>query len=477
MPTTKLSLPVPGLYFDSNGLYTTAISDSDTVIDFARGGEFGKRYLGQSLAVYSVTTRERKEAKAVQLAGGFLKMIPYVKPLGEAIEWGGKVYEFLQPSELDPIITALAEVDAELRRIRDENLAAWVSAREASLADLRGTAAAALQTTASFLNLRGTREDPVWAPRIANAYSESKRAVESLAGDIDSGHWMRPDSLGAISWAGDPTDWRRGWMPHIPDRAAQDAYRRVWDYRWALPALTYAIAVRVFVLRTFSQGSAREENEIKAELRRYVKLLEQVFRKRWEGIRTLNRLNDAQWNTYATSARVPLVAVDLYGGDFQAGVYEYPWRYQEHLPFGFSVESASLRPHPVHTREGVDHNVGIFARHWWNLLFLRTGGEDLLLYISELQMHANPPASAGQRSFADVVEHMRDLQVRDATLAVTLSDLVAGESDGADVRLTRMAAIAAALEAGTQNTESLVRDFAGSLARTGESLRYYRRPQ
>jgi hypothetical protein len=140
-------------------------------------------------------------------------------------------------------------------------------------------------------------------------------------------------------------------------------------------------------------------------------------------------------------------------------------------------QSASLRPHPVHTREDVDHNVGIFAPHWWNLLFLRTGGEELLLYISELQMHANPPASSGQRSFADVVEHMRDLQVRDATLAVTLSDLVAGESDGADVRLTRMAAIAAALEAGTQNTESLVRDFAGSLARTGESLRYYRRPQ
>ena len=117
-----------------------------------------------------------------------------------------------------------------------------------------------------ILKTKASRTDPVWAAKIAIADRDSLLAAKTFSGDITRGFWMRPASQAAISRFGNPTDWYHGWMPHMSDRAEVNQFNNVWDYRWALPALIYAVIVRLVVLKAFETGSAVERRQHCAEM-------------------------------------------------------------------------------------------------------------------------------------------------------------------------------------------------------------------
>jgi hypothetical protein len=93
---------------------------------------------------------------------------------------------------------------------------------------------------------------------------------------LESGLWLRPNSLKAISMYGDP----RSWMDLMPDRAELFSFNRVWDYRWALPAALYAITARLIILSVAGEKSEITSLEIKRYLispQRYLRRWSQVF--------------------------------------------------------------------------------------------------------------------------------------------------------------------------------------------------------
>src|SRR5271170_400154 len=87
----------------------------------------------------------------------------------------------------------------------------------------------------------------------------------------------------------------------------------------------------------------------------------------------------------------------------------------------------------------VDKNVRAFAHHWWGLLYLRTGLEELLLFISELQVICEDPWFS--RAYIDVQNKIglarRDDKARkDVLVAVALSELVPAGGEVANVTRT-----------------------------------------
>ena len=80
-----------------------------------------------------------------------------------------------------------------------------------------------------------------------------------------------------------------------------------------------------------------------------------------------------------------------------------------------------------------------FARHWWNLLYLRTGLEDLLLFISELDAICDKPWFSSV--FSDVQRKVRlvktdDKARKDALVAAALSDFLPAGDEAANASRT-----------------------------------------
>ena len=303
-----------------------------------------------------------------------------------------------------------------------------------------------------------SRNDPVWAAKIAIAERDSLLAVNTFS-DLQHGYWLRPESLAAISWAGNPTDYYRGWMPHIPDRAEVGQFKQVWDYRWAQPALVYTIVARLVVLKAFATGSKAERKLFCMEIKGYVKVLGAVFSKRWSGIRTLERLSDLQRNQYLTTGRIPMVAADIYGGDYIGGIFFASNITPSFFASGIAAPNMDDFRNPTRQFDlvWVENNMRAFARHWWSLLYLRTGLEELLLFISELGVICDEPWFS--RTYVDVQRTLslakRDDKARkDALVAVALSELVPAGSEMANA--ARVHVLYEALRTGADHAQVIV---------------------
>jgi hypothetical protein len=257
-----------------------------------------------------------------------IKLVPYVgKPAAEIMSI---LNEWISGDKPDPLMESLNRIHQTLSQIHDFNLAAWVTSREDNLAFLIAHSSAALHTANAFLQSNGSHTDPVWAAKIALAERDSLLAVQTFTGNMERGYWLRPYSIAAISGAGNPTSYYDGWMPHMPDRAEVNLYNQVWDYRWALPVLVYSIVARLLVLTAVGTGSRQERRVHCAEIKGYIGFLQGVFKKRWEGLRTLTQLSAQQTNELRTRGRFPMAAVDIYSGDFIAGIY---WNTGASYPF------------------------------------------------------------------------------------------------------------------------------------------------
>lgn len=212
----------------------------------------------------------------------------------------------------DPMMVAIKKLDSRLNEIEDLTLTAWVTAREDNLAFLLAHSSSALQTAHAFLRSGESTSSPQWAPRLALADRDSLVAVHTFVGDLESAFWLRPHSLGAISQSGSP----RTWMDEIPDRPEVHSFGRVWDHRWAMPAVVYAITVRLTVLRVIGA----ELSEVRREVRRYNRFITLVFQKMESGIRSLDEYSPSQIHRFFPRG-VPIVAVDIYGGNFIGGEF------------------------------------------------------------------------------------------------------------------------------------------------------------
>ena len=273
----------------------------------------------------------------------------------------------------DPIIDALNKLHSKLNEINDTVLSTWVTQREDNLAFLLAHSSAALQTVLAFKQSGSPHSDPQWAPKLAIADRDSLLAVQTFTNDWMGGFWLRPDSLKAMSWAGDPMSWTSGWMPHMPDRAEKLSFNRVWDPRWALPAAAYAIATRVAVMRI----AGNDTNVMIQELQRYIEFIAQVFKKRESGVRSVGTLTERQIQNIATMG-VPTAVADIYGGYYVGGLCD---------PMSFFIFNAKDIPKPpgfiVNTSGHMDaifHNRDLLTKHWQNHVKTRIG----LLKLLEL---------------------------------------------------------------------------------------------
>ena len=434
MNTTKFRIPDTGLYLRADGIFSPTVEPGETALDLTNEHAHLLEVVYHGQALKQMTFQKNSSTAH---GGSDEEGMEVIMEGFELISFGIEYFEFVEKlnhwvtgahDAPDPIMESLRLVHEKLSQIQDFNLGAWLSSRQENLAFLLAHSSTAIQTANAFLQSGASRSDPVWAAKIAIAERDSLLAVNTFS-DTQGGYWLRPQSVAAISWAGDPTGLYRGWMPHMPDRAEVNHFQQVWDYRWAQPALLYTIVARLIVLKAFDTGTVGERRLYCQEFKGYAKLLGTVFSKRWSGIRTLDRLSDLQRNIYLLTGRIPMAAADIYGGDWLGGYFFFPdfeWR---HFAPGIAAPDMdtytnSSRPFDL---VWVENNMSAFARHWWNLLYLRTGLEELLLLISELQVICDAPWFS--RTYIDVrddVRHARSDKSRSkaAYAAVALSDLV-----------------------------------------------------
>jgi hypothetical protein len=358
----------------------------------------------------------------------------------------------------DPVIESLRQIHDALSQLQDFALASWFSARQDNLAFLLAHSSTAIQTANAFLQSNASRSDPVWATKIAIAERDSLLAVNTFS-DVQRGFWLRPQNIAAISWAGNPTDYYHGWMPHIPDRAEVAQFNQVWDYRWAQPALLYTIVARLIVLKAFEIGSKAERKLYCQEIDGYVKILGTVFSKRWSGIRTLELLSDLQRNEYSTTGRIPMVAADIYGGDYIGGIFFASNITTSFFAPGIAAPNIDDFRNPTRALDlvWVENNTRAFAHHWWNLLYLRTGIDELFLFISNLQVICKEPWFS--RTYVDVQKTLglakKDEKIQKAVfVAVALSELVPAGDEAANA--TRAHFLYKALRTGGGHAEAIV---------------------
>ena len=245
-------------------------------------------------------------------------------------------------------------------------------------------------------------------------------------------------------------------MPHIPDRAEVNQFQQVWDYRWALPVLCYAIVVRIAVLKAFDTGTTAERRLFCAEIRRYLKIFQRIFTKIWSGIRTLEHWSDLQRNEYMLTGRIPLVAADIYGGYYLGGIYFASGLRFSRFPEGLAPPRMIENP----TRIGeIESDILAFARHWWNVIYLRIGLEDLLLLISQLQSLCQGPwFSKFLSELGEEARHVEKPGTKTRAVAVLAAHLASASGEGTrSETLALTQSLYDALRSGGEDAQGIVR--------------------
>jgi hypothetical protein len=285
----------------------------------------------------------------------------------------------LTPDQPDPILRGLNRINDRLNSIEDAVLAAWVTAREDNLASIRAHSAASLITAHAFLQSGASNTSPEWAAKRALAERDSLVAVQTLVGDLEGGLWLRPFSVKAISQRGDPNSFYDGWLQHMSDRPEPHGFNRVWDYRWGLPALIYAVNTRIIVLKAFGTAAG----VVRGELAGYNNFVARVFRKMESGVRHLRDLTPVQVNRIPTHG-VPVAAADIYGGYFIGGMFDAFFKPSEFLGRGYPFPPPSPLL-PGYQLDRVVHNMREVGGFWSDIVKREIGLPELLWYAGRLE--------------------------------------------------------------------------------------------
>ncbi|XKJ34521.1 hypothetical protein RIU97_02630 [Streptomyces sp. 147326] len=428
------------MFLREDGIFSSGPNDGDEVIDLSEAPDLlGVEYVGSHIR------------QLAQFRSGGLPYYeePSYKALKEAsdlVTFGSSLFELFTelnnwlshaPPPKDPALVLLAQLNAKMQAIEDFQLASWVTSREQHLATLRAYSHTAIVAAREYAevwwNWHGDGEpldEPYWANVIHSALHDSALAVSEL---MQPASWMRPQSLAAISNKGDPTPYPKGWMTNLPDRAEADGLFRVWDYRWALPALTYAIAARIIALKArYSPGALPGIPAVAAELEGYAQYLGEIWKRMNAGIR--RGLSYATWphrqySDFVNNGWVPAFVVDLNGGEWVGGVAFWPdldnrnlWWWNGQLPPTEYIPSGV----GLGTEQWVAKFVTLI-QHWgFGHLQEATGMGELMMFIGDIwNLHdgyyRSAPFNTWQRSIDDITSD-EDLR-KDAITAAFLSDV------------------------------------------------------
>jgi hypothetical protein len=276
----------------------------------------------------------------------------------------------------------LPKIDETLTALGDFALEAWDSQRRDNINLQLANSTVAMQTMAEFRKSGGSLSVVFWADQVALADNRSLATAGASTGDFEAGFWLRPQSLKALSWAGDPTAFG-GSMTLIGDRAGHYS-GLVLDPRWALPAAIYAVTARIIVwsaIDPFAPGFFANEVD------RYNTFFGNVFKKEESGVRSLRTLSSEQLIEVGSQG-VPFSVAHIYGGYDLSGVvpdgdFEKPAEWPAGLPSG------GLK-HPASTDDLVLFNFVAIRDFYIEQVKIAIGQQELLQFCGSLEnLHAN----------------------------------------------------------------------------------------
>ena len=388
-------IPTTELFLEADGTLVPKPKTGATVVDAseAMASKLTAAYVGKGLQLMSFTGAPSGDATYDALKA-FGEMAETIVLVGEFVELGIKIAEIigLFPHKKDPAIVKLERLDAHLNLIEDQNLAFWRSSRSDLLALLRAHTSTALRIAHEYLELNRPQTQ-TWATKVALADHDSLFAVQAFtASDLDEGFWMRPFSLRAMGI--NPTAIYTSWLHYHPDRdqiAATSPLTRVWDYRFALPAMVYAIVGRIAVLKAVAPQSLERGEAGCREIRGYGHFLRRVTKRIYDGIWTITELATDEWSRFLFKwdGRVPVAAAQMHGGyGFGRRVWAGQWELLHPSdpgmwPVGLVEPNGSF--------EQVDENIRKVGSHWWHLIWRNIGMLELCKIISDFDRVCTPP--------------------------------------------------------------------------------------
>jgi hypothetical protein len=407
-PTYRI--PTTGLYLEADGTLVPAPKAGAAVIDAseAMAANLTAAYVGKGLQLMSNTGGNAAGGEptrnALKELGEWAEGIVLV---GDIVELGLKIGEFmgLFPNEKDPVMVKLEALDAYLNAIDDLVLASWASSRRDQLAILRAHSSAPLRVVQEYLELNRP-QTPVWASKIAQADYNSLFACQVFTqSGLDGGYWVRPFSPKAIGLnqasALGPTTYTSTWANFHPDRVqiTTNPGGPVWDYRFALPAMLYAVISRIAVLKAVAPRSLQRGEAGCREIRGYVRFLRAVVQRIQDGMWAIQGLptDPASRFQFAWSGYAPVAAAQMHSGySFVRVLYAYELeglRAADPVmwPAGL-VEPLSVGNLTNDQRwELGNENVRKIGAHWWHLIWRDIGMLDLCRIIPDIERACTQP--------------------------------------------------------------------------------------
>ena len=458
-PTYRI--PTTGLYLEADGSLVPAPRAGAAVIDAneAMAADLTAAYVGKGLQLMSNTGGKAAAGEPTKDALKTLgEMTEGIVLVGDLVELGLKIADFmgLFPNEKDPVMVKLEALHAYLDQIDDLVLASWTSSRRDQITLLQGHSSAALRVIQEYLELNQP-QTPLWTNRIAQADYWSLYAcqVYTVSG-LDGGFWVRPFSLKAIGLnpasALGPTTYTSTWGNFHPDRIqiTTNPGQPVWDYRFALPAMLYAVISRIAVLKAVAPRSLQRGEAGCREIRGYVRFLRSVVQRIQDGMWAIQGLptDPASRFQYAWSGYSPVAAAQMHSGYNLVRVL-----------YGF--ESEGLRAaDPVTWPAGLVEPLGIpnltndqrwemgnenvrkIGVHWWGLIWRDIGMLDLCRIIPDIEKACTQPVFSrwiGEAQQILTKASTDGTSRSQASLASGLSELTSAGNPAADsVRTFRL---------------------------------------
>lgn len=269
----------------------------------------------------------------------FQQVCEKIPMFGEWIEFANAVVE-LMGFDLaeDPVLRQVKVLDRRLHdffiSVDQSIYASWSATRLAMLSEIQAHTSAARETIGSIIQAGSNLSDPLTIARLAQADRDSLFAVQTFTNDIDSGYWLRPYH--------DRAAYVEQWGNWFDDRPPVRGDGLVWDPRGVVPTLSYAISIRVIVLKAVHGANTRNYCQ---EVNRLVQFLLSV-QLRWgdQGLRRKLTLTNAELHLWGGFTTVPFYAgaVDVWTGTYHRIQVDYEaWN----LSYALGFTTTPVAPH------------------------------------------------------------------------------------------------------------------------------------
>ena len=400
-PTYRI--PGTGLYLEPDGRVAPKPREAAAVVDATEemARQLTAAYVGKGLQIMSntggVSPSGDSTAESLKHLGEGLETVVLIGDIAEMAIGLAKFMGAFAPQK-DSALVMLEQIDSRLDAIDDAVLATWAASRDDQLALLRGKAATALSAAQKYLELNRP-QDTFWQSRMALADRDSEEAVKVYTeSGIDGGFWKRPFSLQAMGIS--PNAVHLSWLQFHPERdqiLASSRLKHVWDYRFALPALVYAVIARIAVLRAVRPQSLQHGEAGCREIEGYARFLREVVARIQGGIWNLNALAADEGSRFAFlwHGRAPVAAAQMHSGyGLMRVVYAYEWEFlhpSDPALWPSGLREAHTMPNHAAAFAQVDKNIAAVGSHWWHLIWRDIGMVEMCKILSDIDAACTQP--------------------------------------------------------------------------------------